>query len=50
METQKKVLEYFGFKIADDLSWHWQYTENALDESESSYQDAAVKFEELFLK
>lgn len=50
METQKKVLGYFGFKVADDLCWHWQFTENPLEESESAYKEAAVKFEEEFLK
>ena len=50
METQKKVLGYFGFRIVDDLCWHWQFTDNALEESEGAYLDAAVEFEEKFLK
>ena len=49
MFTQKKVLEYYGFQIIDALSWHWQFTDNADDESGSSYQKAAGEFQELFL-
>ncbi len=49
MLTQKTVLDYFGFKTIDALSWHWQFTDNAEDETNSSYQKAAGKFRELFL-
>lgn len=48
--TQKKVLGYFGFRVIEDLCWHWQFTQNALDENDSSYKDAVATFEKLFLK
>lgn len=50
METQKKVLEYYGFNIVDDLSWHWQFTDNTDDEKEASYQGTAAEFEKFLLQ
>lgn len=49
MMAQKKVLEYYGFKVIDALSWHWQFTYKAEEESEASYQEAVRKFNDLFL-
>jgi multimeric flavodoxin WrbA len=43
-KTQKQVLEFFGFKIPDELFWNWQYTNNADDESQESYKSAYSKF------
>jgi multimeric flavodoxin WrbA len=41
--TQKRVLEYFGFHVVDDLSWSAQFTKPE-DESNTSYVDAAHAF------
>lgn len=49
IETQKKVLSFYGFNVPNQLSWNWQYTQNALDESEESYKDAIIKFKNTFL-
>jgi len=49
MLTQKKVLEYYGFKVVEDLCWHWQFTEIAEDESDTSYQEAYKEFGKVFL-
>ncbi len=50
LDTQKKVLEFFGFNVADDLSWNWQYTKVDTDESKESYLNAANQFEKIFLE
>lgn len=50
LETEKKVLNFFGFKVIDELCWNWQYTDDAYDESQESYIDAAKKFRDVFLE
>lgn len=49
LNMQKKVLSYFGFKMALPLSWYWQYLQNPADESQKSYKDAAKTFKKTFL-
>ncbi|MDD2450324.1 hypothetical protein [Sulfurovum sp.] len=49
LDTQKKVLEFFGFNVAEDLCWNWQYSKDETDESQSSYIDAAKQFAKIFL-
>ena len=49
VETQKKVLAFYGFKIPEKLSWNWQYTQDALDESQESYKKASLEFKKNFL-
>lgn len=46
VETQRKVLDFFGFKTPSALTWNWQYTKDPLDETQSSYKDATKKFDE----
>lgn len=48
VETQKKVLTWFGFKVISKLCWNWQFT-TPNDESQESYQAAASEFKETFL-
>ena len=43
-ETQKKVHEFYGFKINDNLYWNWQYTKDSKDETQESYKDSYRKF------
>lgn len=45
LETQKKVLEFFGFDTPEDLFIGWQYTRDANDESPESYKNAPDTFE-----
>jgi multimeric flavodoxin WrbA len=49
-QTQKEVLQFFGFKTPNELFWNWQFTDNALDETKSSYKKAIPVFDKTFLK
>jgi hypothetical protein len=44
LKTQKQNFEWFGFKVPDELSFNWQYTSDAEDESAKSYKDAIRDF------
>lgn len=46
VKIQKQVLEFYGFKVTDNLSWNWQYTKNAKDEDAKSYEQAPKAFKE----
>lgn len=46
IETQKKVLNFYGFKVEDEICWNWQYTNNANDESKESYKKAITEFQD----
>lgn len=48
IQTQKKVLDFYGFNTPDQLSFNWQYTDNTLDESAESYKKAPKAFEQAF--
>ncbi len=48
--TQKKVLQFFGFNVIDNLSWNWQYTDVDTDEDKQSYINAANQFAKIFLE
>ncbi len=48
METQKKVLSFFGFKVPTPLSIWWQYTNETDDETEDSYKQAPYAFQKSF--
>jgi len=49
IQTQKKVLEFFGFNVVDDLCWNWQFSTDENDESQESYKQAIKTFQDLFL-
>lgn len=49
LKTQEQVLKYFGFKVAKDLCWFWQFTQNSAEESAESYKKAAKEFNDNFL-
>jgi multimeric flavodoxin WrbA len=49
-ETQRRVLQYFGFQVNPKLCWNWQYTQNAEDETNESYIKAAKEFGGIFLE
>jgi len=45
VETQRQVLEFYGFNTQHDvLFWNWQYTNDKFDESQTSYKNAAKEF------
>lgn len=45
LTTQKKVLEFFGFQVPEELYMGWQYTRDVNDESPEAYRDAVDTFE-----
>ena len=48
LSTQKSVLQFYGFKVPESLSFNWQYTSNALDETGKSYKLAIKIFNKIF--
>ena len=44
LKTQKQNFEWFGWKTPEALSFNWQYTKDADDESPKSYSDAVAEF------
>lgn len=48
VEHERKVLEYFGFKLPDELSWSWQWTKDNLDETAEGYKKDVEDFEKEF--
>lgn len=48
VDIQKQVLTFFGFDVKDELSWNWQYTDNAKDETKESYKKSGDDFMETF--
>jgi multimeric flavodoxin WrbA len=48
VELEKRVLTFFGFNVPSELSWSYQWTKNAEDESKSGYLDDVKKFEKEF--
>ncbi|MFA6322293.1 MAG: hypothetical protein WCX71_02335 [Candidatus Buchananbacteria bacterium] len=48
--TQKKVMDFYGFKVVNELFWHWQFVNDSGQESLESYQEDAREFKEIFLK
>lgn len=48
VDIQKQVLSFFGFDVKDELSWNWQYTDNAKDETKESYKKSGDDFMETF--
>lgn len=38
LNTQKRVLEFFGFDVPEDLSFNWQWTEDEGDETAEGYK------------
>ena len=48
IEVEKEVLKFYGFKIPEELSFNWQYTENKNDESKESYKKTYDKFIKYF--
>jgi multimeric flavodoxin WrbA len=47
LKTQKKNFEWFGWKAPEALSFNWQYTRDAEEESRESYCDAIEQFGQL---
>lgn len=50
VQTQQQVLEFYGFKTPSELFWNWQFTDNASDETKTSYNKAIKVFDNTFLR
>lgn len=48
LETQKQVLRFYGFNVVDQICWNWQYTNDALLETQQSYKNAIKTFHNQF--
>jgi len=48
ISTQKQVLDFYGFKVPEELSFNWQYTKDKMDESQESYKKALKTFKKVF--
>jgi multimeric flavodoxin WrbA len=48
VSTQKQVLDFFGFKVPDELFWNWQYSDNKFLETKKSYINGVTSFNKLF--
>lgn len=49
-QTQKAVLEFYGFNTPQELFWNWQYTDNVSDETKKSYSKAIKVFDDTFIE
>ena len=49
LDTQRQVLEFFGFKTPKEMFWNWQYTQNDTLETKESYKKAYTTFEKQFV-
>ena len=50
LTAQKQVLQFFGFKVIDELCWNWQYTNDSGDETNKSYLAAAQEFKNILIE
>lgn len=48
VKHEKKVLEFFGFKTPNELSWSYQWTQNFKDETSSGYKKDIKDFTKIF--
>lgn len=48
IELEKEVLSFFGFKVADDLCWSYQWTKDSKDETKEGYLNDIKDFEKEF--
>lgn len=46
--TQKQVLKFYGFKVPEEMSWNWQYSDNPHLETKQSYLNAVHTFDKVF--
>ena len=49
-QTQKAVLEFYGFNTPQELFWNWQYTDDVSDETKKSYSKAIKVFDDTFIE
>jgi multimeric flavodoxin WrbA len=44
VDTQKKVHQFFGFKVKNQFYWNWQFTNKITDETSKSYKESFPAF------
>jgi multimeric flavodoxin WrbA len=49
LATQKDVMGFYGFQTPEVLFWNWQFSNDASDERDELYREAAACFRETFL-
>ncbi len=50
IDTQKHVLDFFGFSVQEELCWNWQFMNDSENESNEMYVKAREQFEKEFLQ
>ena len=48
VELQKQVLQFYGFQVPQELSFHWQWTSDVTDESQEGYKQDHIDFSKRF--
>ena len=48
IELEKKILTFFGFNVPEELSWSYQWTKDADDETKDGYKKDPKDFEKEF--
>lgn len=48
LEKQKQVFNFYGFQVPQELSFHWQWTSDATDETGDGYKKEPLDFEDTY--
>ena len=48
LELQKQVFNFYGFRVPEELSFNWQWTSDATDESKEGYLQEPIDFRKRF--
>ena len=48
LELQKQVLNFYGFVVPEELSFNWQWSSDATDESAEGYEQEPIDFRKKF--
>lgn len=48
LELQKQVLNFYGFMVPEELSFNWQWSSDATDESAEGYEEEPIAFRRKF--
>jgi multimeric flavodoxin WrbA len=48
LELQKQVLNFYGFRVPEELSFNWQWSSDATDESAEGYLEEPIAFRKKF--
>lgn len=48
LEKQKQVLRFYGFDVPSDMSFYWQWTSDATDETQRGYKEEPSDFDDTY--